>query len=261
MKSPRVVARCGDLQNAPENTLPAFETAIARGAAAIELDVHLSKDGELVVHHDYYLGRTSDGKGYIGDFTLAELKALDAGSWFSREFAGQKIPTVGEVLELGKGKIHFEIDMKGSSALFLKRLIDEIIRREMPDQVEMTSAHIPVLFHVKRIDPRLRTGMFFYPLPDWMEPTLGHQHILDRMSLADCQVAHLHKSLLDRRFAERLWDNGLLVHGSNLNTEEEIEKGVVLGVDQFSTDRLEFALKKVNGGPREQPVGQTSRQQ
>jgi glycerophosphoryl diester phosphodiesterase len=70
MKKPRVVARCGDLQNAPESTLPAFEQAIARGAYAIEFDVHLTRDGELVVHHDFYLGRTNNGNGYIGDYTF-----------------------------------------------------------------------------------------------------------------------------------------------------------------------------------------------
>jgi len=165
MKKPRVVARCGDQQNAPESTLPAFEQAIARGAHAIEFDVHLTKDGELVVHHDFYLGRTNNGKGYIGDLTLVELKALDAGSWFDARFTGEKIPTLREVLELGKGKIRFEIDMKGSSLAFLKRLLDEIAQFEICDDTELTSAHIPLLFQVKKINPKLRTGMFFYRLP------------------------------------------------------------------------------------------------
>ena len=122
METPRVVAHCGDLQNAPESTLPAFEQAIAKGAHAIEFDVHLTKDRKLVIHHDYYLGRTDNGRGYIGDFTLAELKALDAGGWFSTGFVGEEMPTLGEVLELGKGKIRFEIDMKGSSLSFLELL-------------------------------------------------------------------------------------------------------------------------------------------
>ena len=247
MKKPRVVARCGDLQNAPESTLPAFEQAIAKGAHTIELDVHFTKDGELVVHHDFYLGRTNNVSGYIGDFTLAELKAFDAGSWFGTEFAGEKMPTLGEVLALGKGKIRFEIDMKGSSLAFLQRLIDEVTRRDVQDQIELTSAHVPVLFHVKRVNPGLHTGMFFYPLPEWMKPALGQQHILDWMTLSNTQVAHLHSSLLEKKFAARLWENGFLVHGSNLNTEEDIDKGVRLGVDQLSTDRLEFALRKVNG--------------
>lgn len=256
-KKPGVVARCGDLENAPESTMPAFEMAIAKGAAAIELDVHLSKDGQLVVHHDYYLGRTNDGRGYIGDRTLAELKALDAGGWFSAEFAGETIPTLAEVLESGQGKISFELDLKGTSSSFLERLMAEITGRHLLDQVELTSAHIPVLYRVRQIDPRLRTGTFFYPLPEWMDPSLGQEHILDWMALADFQVAHLHASLLERGFVARLRESGFLVHGSNLNKEKEIEQGLAMGIDQFSTDRLDLALKKVNEDTWQRVAGQT----
>jgi glycerophosphoryl diester phosphodiesterase len=247
MKKPQVVARCGDLVSAPESTLPAFEQAIAKGADAVEFDVHLTKDGELVIHHDFYLGRTNNGRGYIGDFSLAELKALDAGSWFGSQFAGEKIPTLGEVLALGKGRIRFEIDMKGSSLAFLNRLIAELSTFDVLDQIELTSAHTPLLIRAKEILPDIHTGIFFYPLPEWMQPDLGQQHILDWMTLSHTQVAHLHSSLLAEEFVARLWENGFLVHGSNLNTQEEIEKGIELGIDQFSTDRLEFALGIVEG--------------
>lgn len=242
MKKLQIVARCGDLVHAPESTLPAFEQAVSNGTDAVEFDVHLTEDGELVVHHDFYLGRTNNGRGYIGDFSLAELKALDAGSWFGPQFSGEKIPTLGEVLALGKGRIRFEVDMKSSSLAFLNRLIDEISSFDVVDQVELTSAHTPLLIQAKELLPDIRTGMFFYPLPEWMQPALGQQHILDWMTLSDAQVAHLHPSLLEKDFVARLWEDGFLVHGSNLNTKEEIERGIELGIDQFSTDRLEFAL-------------------
>jgi glycerophosphoryl diester phosphodiesterase len=125
MIKPLIVARCGDLQNAPESTLPAFEGAIAKGADAIEFDVHLTKDEELVVHHDYYLGRTKQGSGHIGDYALAELKALDVGGWFDAKFAGEKMPMLSEVLDLGKGKIRFEIDMRSPNLTFLNRVVYE----------------------------------------------------------------------------------------------------------------------------------------
>ncbi len=242
MKKPLIVARCGDQEGAPENTLPAFECAIAEGADTIEFDVHLTKDGELVAHHDYYLGRTDNGIGYISDYTLAQLRDLDAGNWFDTSFAGAKIPTVREILELGKGKIRFEMDMRGSTLSFLNRLIDEASQFDILDDIEFTSFHTPLLFHVKRINPKLRTGMFFYPFPEWMKPRLWQQHIFDWMTLSNAQVAHLHSSLIERDFVARLQESGFLVHGSNLNTREEIKQAVVLGVDQFSTDKLELAL-------------------
>jgi glycerophosphoryl diester phosphodiesterase len=243
------------MKNAPESTLAAFESAIVKGADAIELDVHLSSDGELVVHHDFYLGRTNNGSGYIGDLTLSELKALDAGSWFSARFAGQRIPTLGEALELGRGKLRYEIDMKGTSLAFLKRIIDQVTRLDMRGQVELTSAHIPLLFQLKQIAPDLRTGTFFYPRPEWMGPALGQRHILDWMILSRFEVAHLAASLLTGEFVDLLWENGFLVHGSNLNKKEEISKGVALGIDQFSTDSLDDALNTVDDRDRPHRAG------
>jgi len=119
-----IVARCGDIQHNPESTLPAFEQAILKGADTIELDVHLTQDDQLVIHHDYYLGRTDNGSGYIGDQTLADLRKLDAGGWFDARFRGEKIPTLQEVFDLGKNRVRFEIDMKGSSLRFLNRVND-----------------------------------------------------------------------------------------------------------------------------------------
>ncbi len=242
MIKPLIVARCGDLQNAPESTLPAFEGAIAKGADAIEFDVHLTKDEELVVHHDYYPGRTNQGSGHIGDYTLAELKALDVGGWFDVKFAGEKMPTLSEVLDLGKGRIRFEIDMRSPNLIFLNRVIDEIARFGVTDDVELTSAHVPLLFHVKRINPKVRTGIFFRVLPDWMEPALGQEHVIGWMMLTDAQVTHLPSSLIEEWFVQRLHKRNFLVHGSNLNTEGEIREAIMLGIDQFSTDQLELAL-------------------
>jgi glycerophosphoryl diester phosphodiesterase len=237
-----IVARCGDQWCAPENTLPAFESAIAKGADAIEFDVHLTKDVRLIVHHDYYLGRTDDGSGFIGDFTQAELRALDAGRWFDVKFSGVRMPTLDEVLDLGKGKVRFEIDMRTPTKLLISRLTDAIARFDVADDVELTSSHLPLLFQVKRIEPGLRTGVFFSARPEWMTPMLEQQHVIGWMRLMEAQVAHLPPSLLDDAFVYRLHESGFLVHGSNLNDREEMERAVRLGLDQFSTDELDIAL-------------------
>lgn len=95
-----VFAHRGAKATQPENTLASFKEAIAVGAEGIELDVHLSKDNRLIVIHDEKVNRTTDGKGYIKDLTLEELKVLDAGSWFGNEFSGERLPTLDEVLNL-----------------------------------------------------------------------------------------------------------------------------------------------------------------
>lgn len=95
-----IVCHRGANKIAPENTLPAFECALAAGFDFIELDLHITNDNEIVVFHDPTLERTSDGKGPVCDHSLAELRAMDAGAWFDPFFAGTKIPTLIEVLDL-----------------------------------------------------------------------------------------------------------------------------------------------------------------
>ncbi len=101
-----IFAHRGSSGTHPENTLPAFREAAALPVHGVELDVHLSKDGELVVIHDEKVNRTTNGKGYVKDMTLAELKQLDAGSWKAGEWAGAAIPTLAEVFRVFQNSPH-----------------------------------------------------------------------------------------------------------------------------------------------------------
>ena len=108
----QIIAHRGASSDCPENTIASTRRAIAVRATAVEVDVRLSKDRQLVLRHDAELGRTTNGKGLIGEKTLAELQELDAGSWFDPKFAGERIPTLAEVLAVCKGKIDVLLDLK-----------------------------------------------------------------------------------------------------------------------------------------------------
>ena len=116
---PRVVAHRGDSHNFPENTMPAFLSAVNMGIDVVETDVHLTKDGEIVIWHDPTLERNTDGKGVIEEHTLSELRVYDAGYTFTKDsgrtypFRGQgiHISTLEEVLEACPGQ-RFNIDLK-----------------------------------------------------------------------------------------------------------------------------------------------------
>jgi glycerophosphoryl diester phosphodiesterase len=95
-----VCAHRGDMASAPENTLPAFVSAVEKGAAMIEFDIHFTKDGQLVVIHDTTVDRTTNGSGKVAELTFEEIRALDAGSWFAPAFAGARVPTLREALEV-----------------------------------------------------------------------------------------------------------------------------------------------------------------
>ena len=105
-------AHRGASYEAPANTLAAFLLACELGADGIELDVHLSSDGEVVVIHDFDVEATTDGQGRVRDKTLAELKALDAGGWFDPTFAGQRIPTLQEVIDAIGHHLLLNVELK-----------------------------------------------------------------------------------------------------------------------------------------------------
>ena len=107
-----VVGHRGWSQKYPENTLASFRGAIDLGVDAIELDVHVTADDHVVVIHDEDVQRTTDGRGPVREMTLAEVKALDAGGWFDAAFAGERIPTLEEVMELVAGKVAIAVEVK-----------------------------------------------------------------------------------------------------------------------------------------------------
>jgi glycerophosphoryl diester phosphodiesterase len=114
----QVVCHRGANSIAPENTLASAHAAFAAGFSHVEIDVHVTSDGELVVFHDPHLARVTNGTGPVCDHTLAELRALDAGGWFSDHFAGEKIPTLDEMLALANlYDANLYIEFKSAAAL------------------------------------------------------------------------------------------------------------------------------------------------
>ncbi len=119
---------------APENTIIAHETAYAMGARGMEFDVRCTRDGQFVVFHDKDVERTTDGRGFVEDLTLAEIQALDAGSAHSAEFEGETVPTLREALQNVRGRFAVDIDFKGgpdhSAPMLAEILRDEGFARE-----------------------------------------------------------------------------------------------------------------------------------
>ena len=112
LRLPLIIAHRGDLSTAPENTLPAFQRALAAGADGVELDVRLTRDGQLIVFHDRHLERTSNGQGRVDRKTFSDVRALDVGSWSSPEFKGEVAPTLDEVFELLPRDYLINVEMK-----------------------------------------------------------------------------------------------------------------------------------------------------
>lgn len=120
----QVIAHRGASGTCPENTLAAFRRAEALGAHMIELDVQLTRDDEVIVLHDDTLDRTSDGRGPVAARTLAELRRLDAGSWFGAAFRGEPIPTLAEVLTAVRLPVNVELKAGGGAGLEARTLAE-----------------------------------------------------------------------------------------------------------------------------------------
>src|SRR5262245_54692411 len=137
-----VIANRGASEEAPENTIAAFELALEQGADAIALDVHLSRDDQLVVIRDFTLERTTDGAGPVRDRSVRELKRLDAGGWRGRRFRGQRIQTLYEVLERFRDRTRVWIELRAGSDLYPsaeERLVSAIEIYDMVDSVVIQS--------------------------------------------------------------------------------------------------------------------------
>ena len=112
-----ICAHRGAMQTHPENTVVAFKEAIGLGAQMIEFDVRLTKDNALIIMHDEMVDRTTNGSGFVNELTLSEIRKLDAGSWKSKKFIGEKVPTLKEVLQMMPQNIWLNIHLKGNKKL------------------------------------------------------------------------------------------------------------------------------------------------
>ena len=151
---PLIIAHRGASNLAPENTLASFRLAKELGADGFECDVQLTKDHKLVIAHDFFTDAHTGVKGDIYDMTFDELRQLDFGKWKSPEYEGEKIPTIEEVLDLGKDMKMMHIELKpylDRDADFPERVIDAVVNAHMEDKVILTSFQYGLLGRIKDI--------------------------------------------------------------------------------------------------------------
>jgi glycerophosphoryl diester phosphodiesterase len=172
-----IIGHRGASGHAPENTLAAFRRAVELGARFIETDLQLSRDSRLVAMHDDTLDRTTNGRGPVNRLTLAELRELDAGSWFGPQFAGERIPTLEEILQFARETdVVFYLEIKSSSGAWGMEHTVVGALREAQEVVRpvVLSFDPATLAAVRGIEPTLMTGFLFqWPLEDAVERAIS----------------------------------------------------------------------------------------
>jgi glycerophosphoryl diester phosphodiesterase len=237
-----VIGHRGAMGCAPENTLASFEKGLELGADVLELDVHLSRDGHVVVIHDGDVSRTTDGTGRVGDMTLDQLKSLDAGSWFGASFRGQQVPTLKEVLDWARTRISLAIEIKGDptpDARLTQAVVTSVREAGMIGQVMLISFHHDTVKEAKALEPRLATGILFVGS---LVDTVGAARAANADSVRpkwDCWTAEKVREVHSASLTASTW---------NADDEGLIEFLVGLGVDSIGAnhpDRLRAYLDRI----------------
>jgi glycerophosphoryl diester phosphodiesterase len=247
-----VIAHRGASAVAPENTLAAFRVAVDLGAG-IELDVGLCASGEPVVIHDDAVDRTTDGTGSVADLPLAALQELDAGAWFSPEHAGERIPTLAQVLEQVDGRVPLDIELKSTSMRrpLVEAVVGLIERHALGEKVVVTSFDPYLLAAVRRRNGWIRRGQIYgnydgSHLPPFRRFAL--QNLVGN-PLAVPDVLAVHHAQLTPAYVERMRARGYRIVAWTVNDRPTLERLVRLNIDAIITDKPDLLLE-VRAGAR-----------
>lgn len=241
---PLLFAHRGASAHAPENTLAAFELAVRQGAPAIELDVKLSADGEVVVMHDATVDRTTDGKGRVCNFPLAALRELDAGAWFSDQYRGERIPTLIEVLETIGRRVFINIELTNYTTPrdALAEKAAALVRSfDLQARVLFSSFLSHNLKEVAQILPLAPRALLAWPgLTGLWARSFG-------FAFGDYQALHPYLRDVTVHQIARVHRLGRRIHVWTVNTASEIRRLVGWGVDGFFTDDPAMAMNAMGG--------------
>jgi len=238
--SPMVFAHRGASALAPENTLSAFQLALDSGSHGIEFDVKLTGDGEVIIHHDQTLDRTTNGSGDIRRFTLDQIKRLDAGSKFNPQFSGERIPTLRDLFELLGNKLILNIELTNYASPgddLVVRVVSLVRQYHLQDSILFSSFLPGNLILARRLCPEVPNGLLSLPgipgwfsrspLPFWVPREALHPHLGD--------ATH--------KLVTRQHDKSCRVHVWTVNEEEDLRRMSKLGVDGIFTDDPARALR------------------
>ncbi|MBB4824405.1 glycerophosphoryl diester phosphodiesterase [Sporosarcina luteola] len=225
----------------PENTIASFREAARLPVHGVEFDVHLTKDGELVVIHDETIDRTSDGTGYVKDQTLSQLKEYDFGNWFSPQFEGETIPTLGEVLELFQST-HHHLNIELKSDIFpyegmTAKVLELIKEYDLESRVVLSSFDHSAIQEVKRLAPHIETGALA------MEVLVRP---LDYLKNIPADAFHLLFPTAIRPAYREIYDAGIPVRAFTVNEESYARLLQQAGVQAIFTDYPERLFAFLN---------------
>ncbi len=234
---PLLIGHRGYPARYPENTPASFKGAMEAGCDMIELDVALTKDRKVVVIHDDTLDRTTTGRGAVRGYTLGEIKALDAGSWFDARFAAERVPELSEAIQLTAGRCMLNIEIKTSA--FEADFPADAIEHQVVNLVKTSAAADRVIISSfeQRILERI-AAMDAPPAIAYISDHGADRNVLEMLLSIKAFSWHPRFKVLTRDQVEMLHAAGLKIFPFTINTREEAEKMLALGVDGLICNEL-----------------------
>jgi glycerophosphoryl diester phosphodiesterase len=244
--TPLIFAHRGASALAPENTFSAFDLAVKHEADVIELDVKLSADGHVVVIHDQTIDRTTNASGNVGDFSLAELQKLDAGSHYDPNFSGEQIPSLAEVLEFYSEQIFLNIELTNYANPF-DTLPDKVAQLlwgfRDSNRILVSSFHPIPLRRFHKLLPNVPLGFL---------ARRGLSGLISRSwfgeAIVPYQVLHPEKNDVSPGLVKRMHKSAKRVHTYTVNSGERMKWLLSLGVDGIITDNPLIARQVLYDG-------------
>ncbi len=245
---PLVIAHRGASAYRAENTLGAYELAVEQGADMIEIDLHSTRDGAIVVAHDEGLERIG-GRGDIADASLEEVRALDAGAGHSHAGSGpERVPLLEEVLDRFGAALPFNLEIKTARRRRYAGLEAEVLRlveaRGLLERMLFSSFSDPVLRELRALSSGARIGVLVSPSAPGAS--------IERARAVDAEAINPHCQLVTRRLVESAHGEGLAVYPYTVDDEEQMRRLLALGVDGMFSNRPDRLRSLVSAGdPRE----------
>jgi glycerophosphoryl diester phosphodiesterase len=227
----RLIAHRGASGYAPENTKVAFRIALEMGAPAMELDIRETSDTRIVVLHDESLKRTAGLRALIGEVPYSQVANLEAGAWFDKRFAGERVPLLEHVLEMAKGKAEMHVEVKGGKPGMERRLLDLLRRTGFLPGAVVSSFHPEILKKLRELDKRVRLGYLVAGGP----LSLPNKAVSEAKGLR-CESVHLSLNQANARWVRAVKDHGMTALVYTVNKAEELTRLEKLGVEGVFTN-------------------------
>ena len=240
LSQPVIFAHRGASAHAPENTLAAFELALAQNADAIELDAKLSADGQVVVIHDPTIDRTTGSHGHVKDLSLRELRALDAGSFFSEKFRGERIPTLEEVFEAVGKRTFINVELTNYSTprdQLVETVCMLVNKCGLQDRVMFSSFFASNLLKARSYLPDVPQGLLA------LRGLMGAWARSFGFNFSNYQALHPYQSDVTSQQVQRVHRLHRRIHVWTVNTPEDMRRLFHWGVDGIFTDDPQRAVR------------------